>query len=345
LRIRVTTRKVVVTAVVVTAFLVLTGFALVSTSSTAFCGLCHNMKASVSALERSAHAGANCEQCHTKPGPFFFLTAKMEALQEPVKQYSGSYEEPILGVVQNSSCRRCHTDEQLFPTISRQGINVNHKHLVEAGYQCVTCHSTVAHLDAVPEGSRTYPTMDQCLVCHNNRYTAADGTVAYGRCDLCHVEPAPGTRPLTHTTDWLETHGSAGILSTCTACHPQKPGEQSAAGVQYVSGLNCVTCHRGIIMPHPDSWLHLHGAASVEKGQRSCAQCHDTKTYCAGCHRVSLPHPADWVSNHPRVARSDAATCMNCHKIENCNACHEAHQQGSPPAHQFLTGQTTGNGT
>jgi nitrate/TMAO reductase-like tetraheme cytochrome c subunit len=343
LRIRVTTRKVVVSAVVVTAFLVLVGFALLWTSTATFCSLCHTMKATVTAYEKSAHAGVNCEQCHTKPGPFFFLTSKLEALQEPVKQFTGNYEEPILGVVQNASCRRCHTDEQLFPTISRSGINVNHEHLIEAGYQCVTCHSTVAHLDAVPEGARTEPTMDQCLVCHNNHYTAADGTVAVSRCDLCHVKPAPGTRPETHTTDWLEIHGSAGILSTCTACHPQKPGEQSSAGAQYVSGLNCVSCHHGIVMPHPDAWLQEHGGVSLKKGEGSCTQCHDAKTYCAGCHHVPMPHPADWVSAHPRIARADAATCMNCHKAENCNACHLAHQKGSPPAHQFLTGRTGGN--
>ncbi|MGZ4553296.1 MAG: NapC/NirT family cytochrome c [Mycobacteriaceae bacterium] len=345
MRIRVTSRKVVVTAVVVTAFLVLTGFAMFSTSSRAFCGLCHNMKASVDALGRSAHAGVNCEQCHTKPGPFFFLTAKLEALQEPVKQFTGNYEEPILGVVQNASCRRCHTNKQLFPTISKSGINVNHKHLIEAGYQCVTCHSTVAHLGAVPQGSRTEPTMDQCLVCHNNHYTAADGTVAVSRCDLCHVEPASGTRPLTHTADWLQIHGSAGMLSTCTACHPQKPGEQSPAGAQYVSGLNCVSCHHGILMPHPETWLHEHGPVSVTKGEKSCGQCHDTKAYCSGCHRVPLPHPANFVATHPSVARSDADTCLNCHKVDNCNACHLAHQKGSPPAHRLLTGQTTGSGT
>ena len=344
MRIRVTTRKVVITAVVVTAFLVLTGFALISTSTTAFCGLCHNMKASVDALERSAHAGVNCEQCHSKPGPFFFLTAKMEALQEPVKQISGNYEEPILGVVQNASCRRCHTDEQLFPTISRGGINVNHKHLIEAGYQCVTCHSTVAHLAAVPQGSRTYPTMDQCLVCHNNHYTAADGTVAYSRCDLCHIKPAEGRAPANHVANWLRIHGSAGILSTCTACHPPVEGASPPPG-GWTSMQDCTGCHRGVLMPHPEAWLHVHGAASLKKGEQSCALCHETKTYCVGCHRAPLPHPANFVATHPTVAKNDAATCLTCHKVDNCNACHQAHRKGSPPAHELLTGQTAGNGT
>ena len=55
---------------------------------------------------------------------------------------------------------------------------MQHKHLIEAGFLCIRCHSTVGHTTAVPEGSRTYPVMDQCLICHNNEYQAADGTVA-----------------------------------------------------------------------------------------------------------------------------------------------------------------------
>ena len=344
MRIRVTTRKVVVTAVVVTAFVVLMGFALVYTSSTAFCGLCHTMKASVAGYERSSHASVNCEQCHTKPGPFFFLTSKLESLQEPLKQISGDYEEPILGVVQNASCRRCHTDKQLFPTISKNGINVNHKHLIEAGYQCVTCHSTVAHGAAVPEGARTTPAMDQCLVCHNNHYKAPDGTVAIGTCDLCHVKPAAGTEPANHVADWLRIHGSAGILSTCSACHPPVKGAPPPPG-GWTSSRDCKSCHRGVLMPHPEAWLSEHGAASLEKGDRSCVQCHDKKTYCGGCHGVRMPHQSNWLVTHGTVVRArDAAACMNCHKFENCSACHLAHQTGSPPAHHFLTGQPTGSG-
>ena len=43
------------------------------------------------------------------------------------------------------------------------------------------------------------------------------------------------------------------------------------------------------------------------------------------------------VAEHRGPATRDAGTCMTCHKVDNCNACHQAHQKGSPPAHQFLT--------
>ena len=145
--------------------------------------------------DKSAHRDVNCEQCHTKPGPFFFLTSKLEALQQPIAQITGDYEKPILGFVLNQSCRRCHTNENLFKTISTGGIIVNHEHLIEAGFLCQRCHSTTAHGDAIPEGSRTYPVMEQCLICHNNEYTAPDGTVATSRCDQCHAKRGYGATP------------------------------------------------------------------------------------------------------------------------------------------------------
>lgn len=322
---------------VVTAFVVVMGVALAATSTTAFCGLCHNMKASVSAYRHSVHKGVNCEQCHSRPGPFFFLTAKLEALQEPVKQITG-YETPILGTVVNASCRRCHTDAKLFPTVSRNGINVNHKHLIEAGYQCTTCHSTIAHGNAVPAGSQTQPTMDKCLVCHNNDYRAADGTVAVSRCNLCHVEPAAGAVPATHVDSalWLKTHGTNGILSTCSACHPLQGGAVPA-GVPG-SPPGCVACHRGVDMPHAADWLKAHGGQELKLGLKSCTLCHDGRQYCDGCHKVRLPHPADWFKSHAREAAASSTTCLTCHDQANCQACHQAHQSGSPQAHKFLTG-------
>jgi nitrate/TMAO reductase-like tetraheme cytochrome c subunit len=318
-RVRLTKRLLIVVTIVTTAIVVALGLALAGTSSASFCASCHNMKATVAAYERSPHKSVNCEQCHTKPGPFFFLTAKMEALQEPVSQLTGHYEQPILGSVLNTSCRRCHTDKQLFATISKNGIRVNHKHLIQAGYQCVRCHSTVAHGDAVPAGSRTFPTMDQCLVCHNNQYKAADGTVAESRCDLCHTQRNYTDKPASHNADWLKTHGSNGILSTCSACH-------RAADA-------CTKCHNGVAMPHTSGWLTQHGKVKEKLGEKACSLCHDTKTYCLTCHQVPMPHPSNFIAVHNVAAAKSDQTCFNCHEVANCQACHVAHSTGTPQAH------------
>jgi nitrate/TMAO reductase-like tetraheme cytochrome c subunit len=323
---RLTRRGVTAAAILITVVVVFLGVALSATSSPRFCSACKNMQSHVATVEQSAHRDVNCEQCHTVPGPFFFLTSKLNDLQEPIKQLTGNYEKPIVGSVSNQSCRRCHTDEQLFKTISANGIRVNHEHLIQAGFLCQRCHSTVAHGNAVPEGSRTYPVMEQCLICHNNHYKAADGTVATAQCDLCHKKPGYAAEPASHKqSDWYHRHGAIGVLSTCSACHT-KPDA-------------CTRCHGGILMPHPESWLYQHGKTAELKGRKSCSQCHDVKQYCNTCHKVPMPHPQDFVASHPQAAeRYGTPTCFNCHVLDNCQACHEQHAAGDPPAHSLFNG-------
>jgi hypothetical protein len=323
---RLTARGITFAAIALTVLVVFIGASLAVTSTSKFCSTCKSHVPYVAWYDKSAHRNVNCEQCHTKPGPLFFLTSKLEALQQPLAQVTGDYEKPILGYVLNQSCRRCHENDTLFKTISRNGIRVNHEHLIEAGFLCQRCHSTVAHGQAVPEGSRTYPSMDQCLICHNNHYVAADGTVATSRCDLCHATPPKGAVPATHKqSDWTTRHGAVGILSTCTACHVQKDA--------------CSRCHSGIQMPHDQAWMTEHGKTAEAKGRQACSQCHDVKEYCRTCHQVKMPHPTDFVAKHPvAVERAGVPTCFNCHVLDNCQACHEQHASGDPRAHSLFKG-------
>ena len=324
---RLTTRGLTIVAILLTVLVVSIGVVFAATSTPRFCSTCKSHIPYVDEWAKSAHGQVNCEQCHTKPGPFFFLTAKLEALQQPIAQFTGNYEKPILGYVLNQSCRRCHTNATLFKPVSKSGIRVQHKHLIEAGFLCMRCHSTVGHGLAVPVGSRTYPVMDQCLICHNNKYTAPDGTVATSRCDLCHTERGYGATPVSHeAAEWSTRHGAVGVLSTCSACHIKKDA--------------CTKCHSGILMPHPaDTWLYGHGAEAESRGRQSCGQCHDVKRYCKTCHQVRMPHPNGFVSSHfLAVARTGAPSCFNCHTLDNCQACHEQHAAGDPRAHSLFEG-------
>jgi len=302
------------------------GAALAATSTPRFCMTCKSHVPYVETYRKSAHNGVNCEQCHSKPGPFFFLTAKLEALQQPIAQLTGDYQKPIIGFVLNQSCRRCHGNDQMFSVLVKNGIRIQHKHLIDAGFLCMRCHSTVAHGTAVPPGSRTYPSMDQCLICHNNQYKDAEGQVATAKCDLCHAQPPAGAQPESHKqSDWPSRHGSVGILSTCSACH--------------IGPNACSKCHNGVEMPHADTWITQHGRTVQAEGRKVCSQCHDTKEYCVTCHKVPMPHPADYIGSHPKTAaRVGTETCFNCHVVANCQACHDLHAAGTPPAHKLLKG-------
>ena len=65
--------------------------------------------------------------------------------------------------VLNPSCRRCHTNDTLFTPGSKHGIRVQHEHLVEAGFLCIRCHSTVGHTTPCPRAHGPIRSMDQCL--------------------------------------------------------------------------------------------------------------------------------------------------------------------------------------
>ena len=182
--------------------------------------------------------------------------------------------------------RRCSSHQQ------RAASACNHKHLIEAGFLCQRCHSTTAHGDAVPEGSRTYPVMEQCLICHNNHYTAPDGTVATSRCDLCHAKRGYGAMPVSHEPVRLE-HAPR---RRRRALHLQRLPHQEGRLHQ-------------VPQRHPHAAPRRRGSTSTAqtaevKGRKACAQCHDTKEYCKTCHQVPMPHPQDFISSHPAAGRA-----------------------------------------
>lgn len=146
-----------------------------------------------------------------------------------------------------------------------------------------------------------------------------------------------------------EAHFAKGIR--CVACHqqfPHKPGKTIHVAVEtcfechglthgqegILAPTSCDTCHtRDIATITPDhkraDWLLVSGSQkalhSVEGKQRPlyCRMCHQ-ESFCAGCHKVEMPHPIDWTkTGHQPVAKADRISCARCHPDKNfCNDCH-----------------------
>lgn len=187
----------VVALTAVVGAMAFTGFAFWWTSRPSFCGRCHPMKPFVAAWAESAHKKVNCESCHTTPGLFGFVGGKIAGLQVVANYIRGDYHDySFNAAVSNGACLQCH-DKVLEKNIHTTGpvdAVVSHKNIVEAGGKCISCHSTVAHGEAVPPGSQTHPTMAQCLKCHNDK-------IAPLRCNLCHTGRSPtGARPEARAT-------------------------------------------------------------------------------------------------------------------------------------------------
>lgn len=166
--------------------LLFSAFSFWWTSQPSFCNRCHVMNRYVDAWEQSSHRDVNCEECHIPPGLFSFLGGKIAGLQVVANYVSGNYEDwSFSAAIANASCLRCH-DSILSGNVHdvSSGIVVSHADIVGRGGRCMSCHSTVAHGDAVPVGSATHPTMAKCLTCHNDVTAPLD-------CELCHIGQKP----------------------------------------------------------------------------------------------------------------------------------------------------------
>lgn len=190
---------------------------------------------------------------------------------------------------------------------------INHKFevLKDPAY-CSTCHKS-----------------SFCQSCHQNRrpdshlhdWLKNHAGVAASRpeyCQVCH--PAPQTLcvnchdVMLHTPDWLTRHRSvpAEPRKLCSQCHPTD---------------FCSNCHTGAKpQSHRDNWLPRHGKEAVKEGKEGCLLCHQQQ-FCADCHGVEMPHPADFLEQHPKATEASLAPgspCFRCHKpAEFCGQCHE----------------------
>ena len=159
-----------------------------------------------------------------------------------------------------------------------------------AGFLCIRCHSTQgARRRGAAEGSRTYPSMDQCLLCHNNEYETVGGQVATAECDLCHTKQDYGAVPASHETPTGSTTTDPSASSPPAAPATWRRTRAPSA----TTASRCRTTRRG---------SRSTARRSTRRGRQACGQCHDTEEYCVTCHQVEMPHPEGYVGQHPKAA-------------------------------------------
>ncbi len=160
---------------------------------------------------------------------------------------------------------------------------------------CLDCHASVMK-PGVSSGSSGLRI--------NHRECAATGS-----CSACHSSTAHGS-----ATKWIREP----IMEECTSCH----ADNNAT-------LACDSCHKGKQkrdrlkagpwqITHGPKWVTAHGMGDT----KSCKTCHPTD-YCKRCHKVEVPHPADFGTTHGKAAIKDRQACQQCHKrTVFCDSCH-----------------------
>jgi len=271
-------------------------------SQPSFCGLCHGHE--YNAWQKSKHSKLNCNFCHRRPDTISFIGQRLDVVRMVVLSPSVLLNrQPVVAKVPSVACRSCHADTN--KTVVNKNIRINHTAIVKANYACTECHSTVVHGKAVP--NPRISSMDKCVGCHAAGRPGAD-------CKICHVENVgqidrtfKGPWQITHSKEWRKLHGM-GDVKSCQVCH---------------SSDFCLMCH-SVTMPHPDSWLNIHGD-EARKSRQGCLKCHQ-ESLCNSCHQIEMPHPATFLEAHPRiVGKSGTKVCYSCHQKQGCDRCHAQH--------------------
>ena len=228
-------------------------------------------------------------------------------------------------------------------------------------YQTVT-NTFELPLNPVSEVAETMkPT--QCTQCHgtNRKITPTSGIIINHEihtkndvtCTMCHNRVA-------HPEDFKLTlagnrkHEDFMKMEGCFRCHGLEKGSKAPG--------ECSKCHPKGFRLKPENHLEpgfyekggdSKGHAALKKSQPDyCKMCHIESEFCTGCHKLPMPHPADFQKTHGELGKKEPAVCANCHAkrgastasaTEFCNACH--HKQGDPtkpwiPQHFIVVRQT-----
>lgn len=299
------TRKGVIFAVTLVV-LVLAAAVIAVGSRKSACASCHTARAE--ALEATSHGAISCYSCHLKGDGWSAVGFKARELfvMYP-KGLVGRGESGPVTRTSAGACLSCHTDIRgsRSAIVERDGLRVKHSECASGIDSCDTCHGTVAH--GKKARGVIAMSMELCTECHVKQEATLE-------CEDCHTskreEDVKLATPfrVTHGRNWRTTHG-LGELDLCKTCHQPD---------------SCVKCH-GVAVPHESDFGATHGQAYL-KNTKSCATCHDTKTFCKDCHSMEMPHPAGFLQKHSSVAESTTdPKCESCHIMTDCDNCHRRH--------------------
>lgn len=278
---------------------------------------------------------ATCVSCHGK-----------------IRQTERVATEPV------SDCDRCHSpgsddvrseQQRLARSTPRSRsirfVHAEHLPLPEVGGECVSCHTGVSH-----DGrqGKLYPTMPECLTCHDDLFRAGDCTSCHRGRDWRRRAPQTFAR---HDLGFVRDHRMAATSQEhlCRNCHDQAEcndchdtSQTLPVAVRRVTAIDRELIHRA-------DFVTRHAIEARSRPAR-CVRCH-SEASCDSCHvergvspsRVGSvsPHPVGWIGSDPtspnyhgRNARRDIVSCASCHErgpVTNCIRCHTVGGFGGNP--------------
>jgi len=329
------------------------------------CFRCHG-------LEKGSPAPGTCLACHTADfelKPESHLTSGFpkshgemakeanEAVAETLKEYGI---EPVTPESKSEflNLPEGETVGEVIPPVGA----INYCSTCHRESFCIACHGTPMPHSATfiepkdakdPQGhpvqSKLIP--KKCVMCHGDNAKTHF-------CDSCHHGEKVGYE-YNKAVPWQKQHplavAKSGVKPCTEKCHTAK---------------FCVDCHTGKKVV-PDShkaktWVHpakptmtnygsapasptaLHTKAANDSIE-SCEVCHGSggisSPFCKACHKVELPHTADFKKYHGTTGRKNPAVCRNCHSWpELCSNCHHVGSSTKQPWQKIHGASVAKNG-
>lgn len=165
------TALVIGLGMVVVILVAIAGAGTYYTSKSETCGTCHEMRTLYVSWQHSAHDSVQCMQCHSDPGLWGQIVAKVQGAQRLAVHFAGTFD-LIRAEVNNPICLGCHPDfdenDTLValadhPLLERFPVHQRHGPL---NLKCTNCHARMVH-------GRLHTSQpvaaENCRECHEER--------------------------------------------------------------------------------------------------------------------------------------------------------------------------------
>lgn len=238
--------------------------------------------------------------------------------------------------------------EQRQPPVFPHNAHVATQQCGEAGQPdcptCLSCHDGIRRSE-----DQAIAPVQSCTRCHSPSTPEVDEVSRR----VAHWSGGQRGIEFVHA-DHLELPEIAG---QCVRCH-EGVIEDGARGNVIPTMAQCLTCHgdefaQGVCTPchearqmrklvpttflrHDLNFLRDHGSEATHQA-KVCNQCHNQQE-CLACHDQGqtitaqqrypdaidreFTHRGEFMTGHAIEARASSATCMRCHTISSCDACH-----------------------
>ncbi|TFG63267.1 MAG: hypothetical protein E4H28_06625 [Gemmatimonadales bacterium] len=318
-----------------------------------FCTSCHLMQPYYDSWASSSHNEVSCIECHYAPGIKAEAMGKLQAANQVVKYFTGTYGMKPWAEIEDAACLRsgCHIEDELVGELDFLGVLFNHnEHLGELrrGKQlrCTSCHSQIV------QGDHLAVTKGTCFLCHFKE--RPEGEPLAG-CTGCHRDPPRLVSDVGLVVDHPQYIQD---LVSCESCH-----EQVISGLGEAEEPRCFNCHNEL--ERIEQWTNSTRMHEIHISERNveCQQCHKpidhriqtlhveseldcgschegahevqqrmyagvgghgveerpdpmfaAQVACKGCHELSRS-----IDAHATVTEAGEASCMSCHGVRYAN--------------------------